>query len=89
MVHLDECAKFRGPRAIVCLVGLVSPCHHALVGPKIFLVGILWVQNIFSWVFCVSQIFSRGCFVGPKFFLMGISWAQDFFSWVFWGSKIL
>ena len=68
MVHLDECAKFRGSRAIVCLMGPVSPCHRALMGSKIFLVGISWVQNIFSWVFCGSQTFSRGYFVDPRFY---------------------
>ena len=71
------------------LVGLVPPCPRAFVGPKIFLVGITWVQNIFSWVFRGSQIFSRGYFVGPKFFLVGIPWVQNFSSWVFCESRIL
>ena len=63
------------------------------VGPKFFLVGILWVQSSFSWVFRESRIFSRGYFVGLKFFLAGIlwvlnfsrgySWVWNFFSWVF------
>ena len=39
----NECAKFRGSRAIA---GLVPSYHCALAGSKIFLVGILWVQNI-------------------------------------------
>ena len=47
------------------------------VGPKYFLVGISWVQIIFSWVF-----------LGPKYFLVGISWVQIIFSWVFRGSKM-
>ena len=47
------------------------------VGSKYFLVGISWVQIIFSWVF-----------LGPKYFLVGISWVQIIFSWVFRGSKM-
>ena len=35
-----ECAKFRGSRAIVGLVGLVPSCHRAFVSLEIFLVGI-------------------------------------------------
>ena len=38
-----ECAKFRGSRAIVGLVGLVPSCSCVFVGPKIFLAGISWV----------------------------------------------
>ena len=60
------------------LVGLVSLCHRAFVDPKNFFVGILWVQNIFLWVFCEFHIFSCEYFVGPIFFLMGILWVQDF-----------
>ena len=67
------------------LVGLVSPCHRDFVGPKIFSVGISrvsnffsWVPIFFSWVFPVSQTFSRGYFVGLEFFLVSISWVPDF-----------
>ena len=84
-----ECAKFRGSRAIVGLVGLVPPCHRAFVGPKIFFVGISWVSIFFSWVFRGSKSFSRGYFMGPKLFLVGISWVQNFFSWVFRESRML
>ena len=76
-----ECAKFCGSRAIVVLLGVVPSYYHAFV-------DISWVQNIFSWVYCGSQIFSRRYFVGPKFFLMGILWVQDFFSRKVCGSKI-
>ena len=83
-----ECAKFRGSRAIVGLVGLVPWCLRGyFVGSKLFLVGISWVQNIFSWVYFVVPNFFR-YFVGPRFFLGGISWVQDFSSWVFRGFKI-
>ena len=42
------------------------------MGPKIFLVGIFWVQNFFSLVFCESKkIFSR-VFGVSKFFLVDI-----------------
>ena len=64
LVKEIECAKFRGSRVVVGLVGLVPSC----------LLGISWVQNIFLWVFRGSQIFSRGYFVGLKFFLVGILW---------------
>ena len=57
IVFVDiECAKFRGSRAIMGLVGFVPPCHRAFVGPKIFLVGISWVLYFFSWVFHGSKI---------------------------------
>ena len=36
------------------------------VGPKFFLMGILWVLIVFSWVVR-----------GSKFFLVGISWVQN------------
>ena len=65
-LHFKECAKSRGSRAIVGLVGLVPSCHRTFV-------GISWVPNFFSWVFRGSQIFSRGYFVGPRLFLVGIS----------------
>ena len=41
------------------------------LGPKFFLVGISWVQNIFSWAFHRFKTFSRGYLVGPKFSLVG------------------
>ena len=43
-----ESAKVRGSCAIVGLVSLAPRCHRAFVGPKIFPVGISWVENIFS-----------------------------------------
>ena len=73
-----KCAKFRRSCAIVGLVNLVPSCHRAFFGPKNFLVGISWVSNFLSWVFCVSKIFYRGYFVGTRFFLVGISWVQYF-----------
>ena len=58
------------------------------VGPKFFLVGILWVKifshgyfvgpKFFSQVFR-AETFSRGCFMGPRCFLVGISWVHFFF----------
>ena len=67
----------------VGLVGLVLPCHHAFMGPKYFLLVILWVRNFFPWVFRGSKIFSRGYFVDLKLFFVGISWVPIFFSRVF------
>ena len=78
----EECAKFRWSRAIVGLVSLVKSClcgcfvglmffsRGNFVGPKLFLVGISWVQIFFSWIFRVSEDFSRECFVGPIFFMV-------------------
>ena len=84
-------------------MGLVLSCHRALqvfrvsegfshgyfLGPNIFLVGISWVQNYFSWVFSRSRFFLSWIFRGSKYlnisFLMGISWVRDFFSWVIHG----
>ena len=72
-----ECAKFRGSRAIVGLVGLVPWCLRG------YFVG----SKLFSWVFRGSKIFFRGCTSWfPIFFV--ISWVHDFFSAVFRGSKI-
>ena len=76
-----ECAKFRGLRAIVGLVGLMPPCH------RVFLC-ISWVQNIFSWVFYRFKIFCHGNFVGLRGFFVGISRVAYFFLWMFCGSKI-
>ena len=61
-LFLNECAKFRGSRAIVGPVGLVTSYHR-----RYTFVGISWVQNISSWVFCGSKIFCRG----SKIFLVG------------------
>ena len=47
-----------------------------------YFVSILWVQNIFSWVFCGSQFFSRRYFLCPRFFLVGVSQVQNFLSCV-------
>ena len=58
-----DCAKFRGSRAIVVLMGLMPSCYRAFV-------CISWVWNLFLWVFRGSKIFSRGYFVGLKFFLV-------------------
>ena len=41
------------------------------MGLKYFPVGILWVPNLFLWVFRGSKIFCGGYFVGSKFFLEG------------------
>ena len=59
-----ECAKFRGSRAIVGLMGLVPSCQRALVGLKLSR-GVSWVWNFFSWV--------------PKFFSW-VFGGSDFFS---------
>ena len=74
----------------LCLSGyFVGPkfFHEYFVSSNIFLIGISWVLNFFSWVFRGSSIFYRGYFVGPKFFLVSISWIQIFFSGVFHGSN--
>ena len=69
-----ECAKFCG------WCGNVPSCLcRYFVGPNYFLVGISWVQIIFSWVFRGSKMFPCRYFEGPKFFLVGISWARNFF----------
>ena len=74
------------------LVGLIPSCHWTLVGPKVYLVGIswvqnlvgiLWVQNFFSWVICESKISCLGYFIGPKFSVVSILWIQNVFLWVF------
>ena len=79
----NECAKFRGSRAIL---GLVPSCLRGsenfscgyFVGLKYFLVGISWVQYFFSWVLRGSKNFSRRYFVGQRFSLVGSSWVQKF-----------
>ena len=50
-------------------------------------VGISWVRNFFSWVFCGSKSFSRGYYVDLEFLLMCILWVQSFFSGVITRSK--
>ena len=67
---VKECAKFRGSRAIVGLVGLVPSFYHAFL-------GISWIEKFFSWVFRGSKVFSRGCLVDPIAFLRLISWFKD------------
>ena len=61
-----ECAKF-GWSCDIGVLCVLCDCDiepsYVFHGSKIFFVGISWVQNIFSWVFCGSQIFSRGYFV--------------------------
>ena len=52
---------------------IVPSCLRGyFVGWKYFLVGISWVPNFFSWVFCMIQSFFRGYFLGPKFFTVGL-----------------
>ena len=85
-----ECAKFRGSRAIMSLVGLVPSCHR-------FFVGISWVQNFFSWVFHGFNIFLVGIswvsnffswvFRGSKIFLVGTSNFQNVSRGYFLGPK--
>ena len=69
---MDGCAKIHGSHAIVGLTNLVPSYHRpfvgCFVGPRFFLVGISWVQNIFSWVF-----------MDPNFFLLDILWVEFFF----------
>ena len=58
--------------------------YRYFVGPKLFLMGISWVQKFSSRVFSGSTFFSRGYFVvrnflswaflGCKFFCVGILW---------------
>ena len=64
---------------------VINRSHQKLEVDRTFVPSSL-VQNVFSWVFRVSQIFSRGYFVGPRFFLVCISWVKNIFSWVFRGS---
>ena len=46
---------------VSCLRGSLG---FSAISPNFFLVGILWAQNILSWVFRGSRIFSGGYFVG-------------------------
>ena len=66
------------------LVGLVQSYHHAFLGISwvrtFFLLGIPWVPNFYSWVFCGTEMFSYGYFVGANVFLVGVSWLQNCFS---------
>ena len=60
---------FRGSDIFfVGIRGSKSFSRRCIMGPKIFLVSILWVQIFFSWVFC-GFIF---------FFSRLISWFKDF-----------
>ena len=70
------CAKLCWFPVIMDIVSLVLSGNCALVGPKLCLMGISWIQNIFPWVFWRSNFFS-----------VAISWVQIFYSWVFCGSK--
>ena len=89
----------RGSPAIMssCLPNFFSWVFY-FVGPRVFPVGISWIQNFFlvgvSGVFRGSKSFSREYFVGPKFFscgyfggpkllLVGILRVENFFSWVY------
>ena len=99
-LSLSEYAKFCGIRVIVVFVvfrAIVPPCLRG--SPKFFLKGISLVQNLFSWVFHGSKIFSlsvfRGSkifpckyFVGPKYFSVVIFWVRNSFSCVFCGPNI-
>ena len=96
-VDIFECAKFRGSRPILSLVGLTPSIHGAFVCSEFFLVGILWVWNFFSWLLRGSQSFSRGYLSVPKIFSwvlrgskifpVSTSWVRIIFSWVRRGSK--
>ena len=46
--------------------------------PKLFLVDVLWVQIVFSWLFRGFYIFSHRFLVGPNVFLVGVLWVQNF-----------
>ena len=56
-----ECAKLRG---LCTIIGFVPSCHHVVVSPKYFVVGISWAEKVVSWVFRGSKIFPTGYFVG-------------------------
>ena len=61
-------------KSVLNFVGRVPSCsclRGYFVGSEYFLVGISWVQSLFSWVFRGSKIFSRGYFAVPKFSLVG------------------
>ena len=62
-------------------------CHHTFTGPKLFLIGILWDQICFSWIFCASKFFSCDYLVGSKLFLVAISLVKDFSCGHFMGPK--
>ena len=79
----NKCAKFCGLCAIIGLAHVVPLWHHAFVGilwvqnfscgsfmgPKIFLLDVLWVEIFFLWVWRGSEIFSCRYYVGSNFFL--------------------
>ena len=74
-----KCARLRGSRDIVGLVGLASAIvPSCLRRSKSFFLSVSYVQNFFSLIFRGYKIFSRGYFVG-----------LNFFSWEFRRSKIL
>ena len=52
----EECDIFRGSRAIAGIAGLVPLCYRAFV-------VISRTLNFSSWVFCGSEVSSRGYFV--------------------------
>ena len=61
---------FRGSDIFfVGIRGSKSFSRRCIMGPKFFLVSILWVQIFFSWVFCGFNFFSRGWFRDSKIFL--------------------
>ena len=49
------------------IVGLPFFSSGNFVVQKLFLVGFLWVQNVFLWVFRGSKIFACGLLVDPFF----------------------
>ena len=79
-----ECAKLRGSRALVGLVGSCLRGSRALrglfVGPEKKFVGC-------SWVVRESRKKVRGLFVSPEKKFVGCSWVQKNSSWVVRGSK--
>ena len=74
---VKECAKFRGSRAIVGLVGLVPSFYHAFMGRKIFLLGISRVKSFFSWVSRGSNSFFAAYFVIQRFPVFGCMRKSD------------
>ena len=66
-----ECAKFRGSRAVVGLVGLVPSCHCAFV-------GVSWVQDFSRGYFVGLKFFLVVISWVQSFFLVVISWVQNF-----------
>ena len=76
---ITECIKFRRSRAIVplCLPGPeIFSCGY-FVAPKVFLVGISWVQNFFSCIFCGSNFFFVADFIIQRFSVAGCTRKSD------------